>query len=673
MRRRGNGTRGGLLLVLLACAPAPGAAQAQTPPPTAGIDPGEQTRSVRPATADELRDELCSGRPGTIVVPRDVRWKVTGPCPRAEDRLDDSYSRAVPNQDRAIPIRSNVQLIGERGFLHSRPTLYTDDLSIKHSVFAVVGNDVVIRGVHFDGPQPGANHRKRPPYVSAIAVVENAEARTGRRILIADNEFDEWSNAGVNPIGFHGNVPRKDFEPGWAYLRPSDAGLVRIEGNYMHHNARDGGGYGVSVSGGAYAHIEGNVFDYNRHAVAGSGRAHSGYVARFNYVLQGGYMQHANNAPDYYNQHFDVHGEEPSGYGGYAGVRFEIDHNTFRGEQTYYYRTKSRPAFMLRGRPIEGAFFRGNVAVHDDVDEAVSLKGGRFFLSESERQFNFHDAGNRFDVDYSTELAPGDFDGDGRADVFVANGTAWFFSRAGVRPWEYLRPSDKRTGDLGFADVDNDRVTDVLWRDGAGRVGYVKSGRGPLLPLTVAPVPMRDLRFGDFDGDGRTDVFYTRGGRWYVWYGATRQWRATAASDKPVGQLLFGEFDDVRGTDVVGINRDGWAYSSGATSAWIRLNRRLTDSFANAVAADFGGDGRSDIAISNGQKWRWSLDGRSPLRMLRDGRATPSYRPLKQLLIGRFEPHDRDLVIAFEGERLVMWRGIGTPATFGPRSHQNMR
>ena len=34
--------------------------------------------------------------------------------------------------------------------------------------------------------------------------------------------------------------------------------------------------------------IEGNVFEYNSHAVAASGQAYSGYVARFNYVLQGG-------------------------------------------------------------------------------------------------------------------------------------------------------------------------------------------------------------------------------------------------------------------------------------------------------------------------------------------------------------------------------------------------
>ena len=44
---------------------------------------------------------------------------------------------------------------------------------------------------------------------------------------------------------------------------------VRIHHNFIHHNQQDGtDGYGVAVVNRAYALIEKNVFDYNRHAIA---------------------------------------------------------------------------------------------------------------------------------------------------------------------------------------------------------------------------------------------------------------------------------------------------------------------------------------------------------------------------------------------------------------------
>lgn len=666
--------------VVVACLALAGGANAAGPsqgPPqgtVVGIDPGTRAPRIRPDTPQKLIDALCSKFQGTIVIPQDVVWRIDGPCPNPEHRLTEYYAGGIPgNFARAIPIWSNVQIVGERGFLASRPTLYSEDTSEKRSTFAIVGNDVSIRGIHFDGRKPYNRNSTRVPYVSALTVVQDVETKQGRNVLIADNEFEGWSNAGVSLNGIHGNVMRSDYQRGWKVPVPYDGRLVRIENNYMHHNTMDGGGYGVVVAGGAYGHIEGNVFDTNRHAVAGTGRAHSGYVARHNYVLQGGVKQEG-----YWNQHFDMHGEPASGYGGAAGVRVEIAFNTIRGEQEYSCFVtclKSRPAVMLRGKPTDGMYFNGNVAVHDDLDEAVSLKDSKYStgIGEDHDDFNFNAAGNRFDVDYSTEIAAGEFDGDGRDDVFLANGTAWFYSRAGVRPWEYLRPSNKRVHELGFADVDNDRLTDVLWRDGAGRIGYARGGRGALIALTSAPVEMRDLRFGDFDGDGKTDIFYTRANRWNVWYGATRQWRVVGSSNKPIAQLLFGDFDAVRGTDVVGVNASGWAYSSAATSPWTRMNARLTSNFDRAVAADFGGDGRSDVAVSDGQRWRWSLDGRGPLVNLRNGASSPAHRPLKQLLIGKFEPHSRDLVMSFVGLRLHLWRGIGTPPAFGVRSPQDMR
>src|SRR5262249_23063467 len=160
---------------------------------------------------------------------------------------------------------------------------------------------------------------------------------------------------------------------------------------------------------------------------------------------------------DYYNQHFDVHGtndangsNQSTGYGGTAGDYYEIAYNTIRGAQGYFCFIaclKTRPALMLRGKPTTGMHFDANVLGHGDPDPAVSLKmsKGDTGLRENEREFNFEAAGNKFGTDHSADLATGDFDGDGRTDVFVATGTAWFFSSGGQGAWELLHGSNKLT------------------------------------------------------------------------------------------------------------------------------------------------------------------------------------------------------------------------------------
>jgi hypothetical protein len=438
----------------------------------------------------------------------------------------------------------------------------------------------------------------------------------------------------------------------------------------------DNGGYGVDVSGGSFVTVEGNVFDANRHAVAATGRAHSGYVARFNLVLQGGYTQDG-----YWNQHFDVHGETDSGdnkgYGGNAGTHFEIGFNTIRGRQGYN-AVKHRPALMLRGRPTEGLDFHDNVVVHEDADEAISLKMDKHDLGviEDDDDFNYHGYGNHYDTDHTLEIAQGDFDGDTLQDVFLATGTAWYISRAGKRPWELLHESTKLTRELGFADVDNDGITDVLYRNSAGSVGYLRSGKENLRPLFYSPVALKDMRFGDFDGDAKTDAFYTRNGQWHVWYGKTKSWASTQTSSVSVSEMLLGEFDNVRGTDIVTPQNAGWMMSSATTGSWTKINNRLSGTFANMVAGDFNGNGRADIAYGTQKKWYVSYDGRAPFTILRDGNIGPS--SIKGVLIGRFDfnRHGAQVVSwsAVTNPLLLDgWEGQGSTNCFCQRSERAMR
>jgi hypothetical protein len=592
-------------------------------------------------TGAQLKSVLGSGFVGCVQIPRDSDIDVTG----------------MPG----MQINSGVSIIGERGDLCSRPTIRYSARSDVGSinVFNIVGNDTIIQGIRFVGPENDDRTpvvSKKNDYVNCFQIVEDADNQLGRRIVIEDNEFTEWIGSSVDITSTHVVADPADYSSKWGSFSAKEADEVRVVHNFMHHNSTDGGGYGVTVGGGAYALIEGNVFDFNRHSVASDGFSHSGYIAQFNYVLEGGFQQCEDGFfgdSCFYNQHFDVHGTKDHGYGGGAGEFYQVARNAIRGKQDYYQGLKQRPSWLIRGKPAIGAEFDANIDVHDDLDSAVSLKMAKSDtgIGEDEAAFNFTSAGNSFHTDHSREFATGDFNGDGRTDVFVATGTAWFYSPSAIAPWVFLHISDKLVNELGFADINNDGVTDILYRDTVGNVGWLQSGRVPLVNFTTSPVAMADMRFGDFDADGKTDIFYTKNNLWNIWYGATQLWTVVNASGFAVDEYLFGDFDSVPGTDVAMTLNTGWSISSGATSGWIRINDELSVTFHGVVAADFDGDGYTDIAIDSAEigdaSWLVSYGGRKPFVVLRDA-MQGQFSLVRNGVIGRFDGDKAVEVVSFD-------------------------
>jgi hypothetical protein len=152
---------------------------------------------------------------------------------------------------------------------------------------------------------------------------------------------------------------------------------VRVHHNAIRFNRREehngtcggepyGLGYGVAVGPGSAA-VEANVFDHNRHDIASNGKPGSFYTAAYNLVL-GGAHDHS----------FDVHGgADRDDATGIAGSAFVIHHNTFLQSR--------RPAVLLRGIPIHGAWVYKNETVHDRESDAFRQMNsfGRLFVRDN--------------------------------------------------------------------------------------------------------------------------------------------------------------------------------------------------------------------------------------------------------------------------------------------------
>lgn len=97
-----------------------------------------------------------------------------------------------------------------------------------------------------------------------------------------------------------------------------------IHHNFIHHCQYHGLGYGLTHDG-ASSLIERNLFDWNRHSIAGTGKPGSGYVARHNVEL-GTSLAHC----------FDMHGHAFKGTR-IAGTTIRIHNNTFWAPATPVY------------------------------------------------------------------------------------------------------------------------------------------------------------------------------------------------------------------------------------------------------------------------------------------------------------------------------------------------
>jgi FG-GAP-like repeat len=258
----------------------------------------------------------------------------------------------------------------------------------------------------------------------------------------------------------------------------------------------------------------------------------------------------------------------------------------------------------------------------------------------------------------------GDFDGDGRADVFwYAPGTApdsiWFGEPGGG--FTPVAMSVSGTYEPFTADFDGDGRADVFWYApgtapdsiwfGESRGGFTRSARavdGSYAPLV-----------GDFDGNGRADVF------WYAPGSPAgspdRIWRWTASrsvtvSDMPISgsyEPLVGDFDGDARDDVflygAGSYPDHVWYGT-ASGVFDKRTRPVSGTYRPLVG-DFDGDAVDDVF--------WYAPG-SPPDSVWYGTASRGFQAVARPVSGAYQPVVGD--ISGNGTTDIVWYAPGVAA-----------
>jgi hypothetical protein len=287
---------------------------------------------------DSLLDALSKARAGQVIfIPGETEIDLTA---------------RIYIEDLVLEVPAGVTLAGERGHHGSLGAILTSDSLKTPVMIRAAGPDVRITGLRLRGPNPKRylDHHRRAfgpggrghEYYYRFPT-SNGITTEHPRLEVDNCEISAFAHAGIYLIRGEGH---------------------RIHHNFIHHCQYNGLGYGICHDT-ASSWIEYNLFNWNRHSIAGTGRPGSGYVARHNVEL-GVSLSHC----------FDMHGGRDRGDGtDIAGTSIAIYNNTFRAPQT---------PVVIRGVPEEKCEVHHNwFPQHAGPLQAVSASEGTYVFDNA--------------------------------------------------------------------------------------------------------------------------------------------------------------------------------------------------------------------------------------------------------------------------------------------------
>ena len=244
---------------------------------------------------------------------------------------------------------------------------------------------------------------------------------------------------------------------------------------------------------------------------------------------------------------------------------------------------------------------RDNVFPHDAVEK---WPGDGAVYRKTETR-TFIGPGNRSKVDTFGEYGTCDFDGDGIDDLFLATGQSWWFSSYGEFPWSWLADRTERLSSVRLGYFDGDSKCDVITQDASGAWVISSGGRAWWTPIGNFAVPLSDVVFGQFDPNVRdhrsgstrrtTEAFRRDvNGQWFVTPLSQVNWQPVQSSGVPLADLRFGDFTGDGVTDVLAVIGGKWSISESARSPWRRINAQNGDGVRPLLVANMDADDNID-------------------------------------------------------------------------------
>jgi uncharacterized repeat protein (TIGR01451 family) len=237
------------------------------------------------------------------------------------------------------------------------------------------------------------------------------------------------------------------------------------------------------------------------------------------------------------------------------------------------------------GSPFALGFNPTSIAVSDFNPDGTPRLGVAGLATTAFAKFKRDEFGNFFINTFPmpsgsySGIASGDFNSDGTFDLAVSDtaGTVGINLKnpnGGYFPLVSI-PSTIHPQGIVTADLNGDGKTDIVTYDatgievllGNGSGGFAEAAGSPFVPGTGAITGISSVQVGDFNGDGKRDLFVVR-----------------TPSSTSKGEVVI----------MLGNGSGGFTQAvGGGTYAFLSSNLQ------NAVVADFNGDGRTDIAVTD--------------------------------------------------------------------------